>query len=173
MTRKWIVRLALLLVVTSTIGCDQVTKRLAAEHLMGAETQSLLGDTVRLAYAENTGAFLSLGAELSPGIRTAIFSVGCSVMLLACAFVAFRNRRRLVPMFALALVCAGGLSNVMDRIARGSVIDFLNVGIGSLRTGIFNVADVAILAGVIVLLFHKQGAADGDRKAPGEVSSAT
>jgi len=169
MTRKWIVRLALLVVVTSTIGCDQATKRLAAEHLMGAETQSLLGDTVRLGYAENTGAFLSLGADLSPAIRTAIFSVGCSVMLLVCAFVAFRNRQRLVPLFALALVCAGGVSNVIDRITRGSVIDFLNVGIGSLRTGIFNVADVAILAGVIVLLFQKSSPGRPELSRSGDV----
>lgn len=155
MTRKWLVRFALLIVVTSTVGCDQATKHLAAEHLMGAAPQSLLFDTVRLSYAENAGAFLGLGADWSPSMRTALFSVGCSLLLIVCAFVAFRSRRRLVPLFALALVCAGGLSNVVDRIARGSVIDFLNVGVGSLRTGIFNVADVAILAGVVMLMFHR------------------
>ena len=47
----------------------------------------------------------------------------------------------------MALFLAGALSNLIDRIAVGSVIDFLNVGIGPLRTGIFNVADVAIMAG--------------------------
>jgi signal peptidase II len=48
----------------------------------------------------------------------------------------------------LALYLAGGASNLVDRVVRGSVIDFMNVGVGPLRTGIFNVADVAILAGV-------------------------
>ena len=47
---------------------------------------------------------------------------------------------------------AGGLSNLVDRIAMGSVIDFLNIGIGPIRTGIFNVADVAIMAGIALLL---------------------
>jgi signal peptidase II len=47
---------------------------------------------------------------------------------------------------------AGGISNLVDRIALGRVIDFLNVGIGPFRTGIFNVADVAIMAGIAVLL---------------------
>jgi signal peptidase II len=50
---------------------------------------------------------------------------------------------------------AGGLSNLIDRITLGSVIDFMNVGVGPVRTGIFNVADVAIMAGVaIVLVFE-------------------
>ena len=58
-----------------------------------------------------------------------------------------------LQLFGLALVFAGGASNLADRIARGSVIDFMNVGLGSLRTGIFNVADVALLGGVGFLLF--------------------
>ena len=55
----------------------------------------------------------------------------------------------------LLLFVAGGISNLVDRIAMGSVIDFLNVGIGPIRTGIFNVADVAILAGIALLLFER------------------
>jgi signal peptidase II len=52
----------------------------------------------------------------------------------------------------LSLVCAGGISNVIDRIAYdGSVVDFLNMGIGPLRTGIFNVADMAITTGAVLL----------------------
>ena len=51
----------------------------------------------------------------------------------------------------LVLFLAGGLSNLVDRIALGSVIDFLNVGIGPIRTGIFNVADVAIMLGIALL----------------------
>jgi signal peptidase II len=53
----------------------------------------------------------------------------------------------------LALFVAGGASNWIDRVTRGSVVDFLNVGVGPLRTGVLNVADVAIMlgAGVIVI----------------------
>ena len=61
--------------------------------------------------------------------------------------------RHLPPaLFGLALVAAGSLSNFADRVAYGRVIDFLNVGIGGLRTGIFNVADVAIMVGVALFL---------------------
>ena len=58
----------------------------------------------------------------------------------------------------LVLFLAGGISNLVDRIAMGSVIDFLNIGIGPVRTGIFNVADVAIMARHRRLLLIDTGA---------------
>jgi hypothetical protein len=51
----------------------------------------------------------------------------------------------------LVLFAAGGFSNWIDRVLQGRVIDFLNVGIGPLRTGVFNVADMAIMLGVGLL----------------------
>jgi len=56
---------------------------------------------------------------------------------------------------ALCLFAAGGASNWADRLVRGSVVDFLNVGFGPVRTGIFNVADVAVMAGACLLLFSQ------------------
>ena len=56
-----------------------------------------------------------------------------------------------------ALIVSGGAPNWIDRVATGSVIDFLNVGIGPLRTGIFNVADVAILGGVGLVVLTAVG----------------
>lgn len=153
MTRHWMKKIALLAVVASTIGCDQVTKHLATVHLMGVARQSFLGDSVRLEYAENTGAFLSLGAGLPAWARTLVFVGGTALILIGCVVAAFRNRLRPVPVVGFALVFAGGASNLVDRAAHGAVIDFLNVGIGSLRTGIFNVADMAIMLGVALLIF--------------------
>lgn len=67
--------------------------------------------------------------------------------------IAVRKRHDSLPVLGLVLFVAGGSSNWVDRIARGSVVDFLNVGIGPLRTGVFNVADLAIMfgAGLFVL----------------------
>jgi signal peptidase II len=54
-----------------------------------------------------------------------------------------------------SLIVGGGFSNLVDRIFnRGIVVDFMNMGVGGLRTGIFNVADVAIMAGVGLLLLN-------------------
>ena len=65
-------RLALTLAVLSTIGCDRVTKHAAATFLPGLPSRSYLADTVRLGYVENTGGFLSLGAELPSAVRTGL-----------------------------------------------------------------------------------------------------
>jgi signal peptidase II len=59
----------------------------------------------------------------------------------------------------VTLFVAGGASNWIDRVARGSVVDFLSVGVGSVRTGIFNVADVAIMLGAAVMLIAEIRAA--------------
>jgi signal peptidase II len=145
-------RLALLIVVLGTIGCDRVTKHVASESLAGRPTQSFLRDTVRLTYAENVGGFLSLGEELAPAARTAVFTVGTGIILAAAVWLAFRRRWTLWQSVAFALFIGGGASNWIDRLLHGRVVDFLNVGVGSLRTGIFNVADVAILAAAVLLL---------------------
>lgn len=145
-------RVALAGVAVATIGCDRVTKHVAINELAGAPDRSFLADTVRLTYAENTGGFLSLGASLPPEVRTMIF-VGITGLALAVMFVlALRSRASNKARFGLALLLAGGLSNWIDRVARGSVVDFMNVGVGPVRTGVFNVADVAIMLGAIVFV---------------------
>lgn len=135
----------------ATIGCDRVTKHVAASALPGAPGRSLLGDTVRLQYAENTGGFLGLGAEWPRAARTVFFTIGNGALLGGLAIVALRFRWRGAALIGVTLFVAGGASNLLDRIAYGRVIDFLNVGLGPLRTGIFNVADVAILLGAILV----------------------
>lgn len=146
------VRLAIVLTLVATIGCDRVTKHVATSTLADAPERSYLGDTVRLAYVENTGGFLSLGATLPPIVRTGIFTVATGLMLFGMVVIAIRSRWTGWRAVGVTLFVAGGLSNWIDRVLRGSVVDFLNVGIGSLRTGIFNVADVAVMLGIGVLI---------------------
>ena len=83
------VRVMLLIAISATVGCDRVTKHIAATTLAGEPRQSFLADTFRLEYAENTGAFLSLGANWPPQIRTAVFGIGNAVVLLAFAWGAY------------------------------------------------------------------------------------
>jgi signal peptidase II len=152
MMRRYITKLVLLALVTTTIGCDQVSKHLATAHLMGGPTRSYFGDSLRLQYAQNTGGFLSLGAKLPPGVRTALFSVGTALLLGACVVVILRIRRPTPLTLGLTLVVAGGVSNLWDRLTHGAVTDFLNLGLGPLRTGIFNIADMAIMTGITLVL---------------------
>jgi signal peptidase II len=146
------VRVALLVAVVATIGCDRVSKHIATAALAGEPGRSYLGDTIRLEYVENTGGFLSLGATLPPAARTAVFTIGTGLILLVLAGAAVRFHWHGWSRIGAGLILAGGASNWVDRLVRGSVVDFMNIGVGPLRTGIFNVADMAIMVGLVALL---------------------
>jgi signal peptidase II len=148
-------RALLLALALLTIGCDRVTKHFASAKLKSLPRQSFLNDSIRLEYAENSGAFLSLGAQLPETARTVVFTFGTAVILSVVLILA--RRQRLSPRVALGLTLAwaGGLSNLIDRAAQGHVVDFLNVGLGPLRTGIFNIADVAILTGTAIAVWKQ------------------
>ena len=148
------VRLLLLIAIGATIGCDRVTKHVAATTLAEAPSRSFLADTFRLEYVENTGAFLGLGAAWPLAVRTAVFGVGNGLLLVGLVVLAMRARWPRRALLGVALFVAGGASNLLDRITYGMVIDFMNVGIGALRTGIFNVADVAIMLGASILVLE-------------------
>jgi len=165
--RHAIVFLAVLLV---SAGCDQATKRIAVERLAGAAPVSLAGDVVRLELAANPGGFLSLGAQLPHAARRVLFvALVPAFVLLVCALVWRAGAPAAGSMVGLGLVAGGGLGNWLDRLLRdGFVTDFLSLNVGPLRTGIFNVADVAVLAGVALLLLARSGSRS---EPPREVSA--
>ena len=152
MTRATYSRLVLLFVVVATIGCDRVTKHAAKMMLAGTADRSYLADTVRLTYAENTGGFLGVGARWPPAVRTTVFVVLTGLVLIGLAGIALRRAATIWQQLGFALFLAGGALNWFDRIGQGRVVDFLNIGIGPLRTGIFNVADVALMTGVVIFM---------------------
>ena len=161
MIRRFGMRLLVLFAVLGTVGCDQVAKHVARSLLAGAPGRSYLADTILLEYAENAGGFLSLGSTWSPMVRTALLTIGTGAMLLTLAGVAVRSRLTGWSLLAAILFISGGASNWLDRATRGSVVDFMNLGIGPLRTGIFNAADVSILTGaaLFALVEIRQGLA--------------
>lgn len=144
-----------MLVLFACVGCDQSTKYEARHLLEGQGVQHFAGDTLRLVYSENTGAFLGLGSGLPEQMRMMVFSILVGLFLLAFLIYVIKSDAFSKPgVVASALIIGGGFSNLIDRIVHnGVVIDFLNMGIGSLRTGIFNVADMAIMLGAFLLLF--------------------
>lgn len=108
-------------------------------------------DFFRLQYTENTGGFLSLGANIPEKARHLTFTVFVGVFLSGLlVFLVWSKEITTGRVITLALVLGGGFGNLIDRVCHaGRVIDFMNLGIGSLRTGVFNVADVAILVGAV------------------------
>jgi signal peptidase II len=142
-------------VLISCVGCDQTTKSVAKSYLSETQAVSFLGDSVRLQISKNYGAFLGLGESLPPQWRSGLLSVGVGGILTCLLVYLFLSKRASpVTVVATALIVAGGFSNLYDRIAYGGyVVDFLNIGIGTFRTGIFNVADMCIMLGVALLAF--------------------
>jgi signal peptidase II len=142
------------LVMAGTVGCDQATKQLAISQLRDEPAQTFLGGILRLTFAENPGAFLGLGGHLSRPLQFWLLTAGVGLLLLSMLFYVATSRRiRRLHVVAIALIAGGGVGNLIDRVMNdGRVVDFMNVGIGSLRTGIFNVADVAIMLGGGLLL---------------------
>jgi signal peptidase II len=144
------------LIVLCIVGCDQTTKRIAETRWNDGTYRILLDGLLVIRYVENDGAFLGMGSALPKPLRTVALTV---LPVLALAFLIPAFLRGKGPQGALvigwALVAGGGVGNLIDRVARdGLVRDFLNFGIGSLRTGILNVADLAITAGCLLIAFQ-------------------
>jgi signal peptidase II len=143
------------LVVGVVVLLDQGSKYLAVRLLEDRSIVSLYNDCLRFLLVENHGGFLSFGASLADPLRGVLF------LVLTSALLAFFSMYTLVEkksshtvFFASSMIIGGGMGNLLDRAFRdGAVIDFANVGIGGLRTGIFNVADMAVLFGCMVLFF--------------------
>jgi signal peptidase II len=148
-------RLVLLVsVLVCCAGCDRVSKSYAEARLSSTQPLSFLAGSVRLQLSHNEGAFLSLGASLPRSWREAIFRGGVACILAGLlAYAVFFASSSPWPVAGASLVFAGGASNLADRfLYDGYVVDFINLGLGSVRTGIFNVADVAITAGILMIL---------------------
>jgi signal peptidase II len=150
--------LIMLLICLPCVGLDQWTKMQAtAAHLAGKLPMSFWGDSARVQYALNTGAWGSLGSQLPDSMRKLVFTVGVGIILAALMIYIVREAQPKIVTVALSLVLAGGLGNLIDRALYGHVVDFMYLSIQAvswMHTNIFNVADVAIMVGGGLLLYH-------------------
>ena len=146
----------IILVMLVCAGCDQSTKYLASNSLEFNAISSYAGDIFRLYYVENKGAFLGVGGGLGEQERFVIFTLLVAFFIGSIlVYTVVGKDLTASDIVAYSLIAGGGLSNLYDRVAtNGAVVDFLNIGIGSLRTGIFNLADVFIMLGFFILLSH-------------------
>jgi signal peptidase II len=140
------------------IALDQLSKYWAQQTLRNQPPVIFWNDFFRFDYAENPGAFLGMGDSLSDPLRFWVFTILVFFLMVGLAvFMHLRHRPRLET-WAYSLVFAGGIGNLIDRAfhANGRVVDFMNMSLIVIRTGIFNIADMAIMLGLVLLLFSGQ-----------------
>jgi signal peptidase II len=129
---------------------DLTTKIVVQRTLTLYEQRDVLGTFLRLTYIYNPGA--AFGINLGPYSRWIFLAL--SVLVLAALFgmFAFTPAKDRLRIGAIGLVCGGALGNLVDRIkSESGVVDFLDVGIGTVRWPVFNVADMALTVGAIIL----------------------
>ena len=146
-----IIILALLAVV---IGLDQVSKVIVREHVKYYQYTHYLNDRFTLTRVENTGAFLSVGNSLAGPVRFILLNLIPLLAVIAGLIFMLTRELSRTTLASIILIVGGGFGNVYDRIKYGSVTDFMHINFGFFQTGIFNVADVLILVGMLMLLFH-------------------
>ena len=161
------------LLIAGTVAADQGSKQIARVVLPpGKPIAALPG--VTLCLTQNPGAFLSMGASLSAGVRFWVLTVGVLGALVAILVWLLVSRVfPAAPAAGMALIVGGGLSNLADRVAQGGeVTDFLVVSAGRLHTGVFNLADVAISAGTVLLFTALRARPAGEAGRPRDGAAA-
>lgn len=129
---------------------DLVTKWLVQEHFYQGRSVAVLGDLFRLTYILNPGAAFGINVGEYSRVVFMLLS-GLAVVVLTGMFWSTPSARRL-RLHAIALVVGGAMGNLVDRVRSPmGVVDFLDVGLGSFRWPVFNVADIGVTMGAVLL----------------------
>jgi signal peptidase II len=139
----------LMLMTLALVGCDHATKAVAQSALAGRGPVTLLSGVLDLRYAENHDTAFSLLRGVDWHGKVAALAALSAIEIAVVLYLWWRHRRSsLAEQAGYALIVAGAIGNVLDRVRRGFVIDFIHLH----RWPVFNVADIAIVAGGLLLL---------------------
>lgn len=137
-------------VVGIIVALDALTKGIAQRTLPPYQPVPVIGDVLRLTYIYNPGA--AFGMHLGQHSRYLFLSL--TIIVLVVLFFWYRSTPASdrVRLLAIATVSGGAIGNLIDRVrsSRG-VVDFLDIGFGAVRWPVFNVADIAVTSGALLL----------------------
>lgn len=141
-------------IVTLSIALDQLSKIWVRNNFENYIETSIIGNVFTLIKVENTGAFLGMGSELSEIPRILLLIILPVIVLISITTYTFLEKTLdKFSVIGFSLIIAGGTANIFDRIVYGSVTDFLYLNLGSIfKTGIFNIADLSVTTGMILIL---------------------
>lgn len=137
-------------VLAGVLALDIATKILVQKHFFLYQQMDIIGEYVRLTYIYNPGAAFGIHlGEHSRGIFLVLSLVALAALIAMFWFTNAADRLRLI---SISLICGGAIGNLIDRVrSESGVVDFIDVGVGTIRWPVFNVADMAVTAGAIIL----------------------
>ena len=143
----------ILFLVLLNIGLDQITKHIVRAEVVPGSRTEVVGELLQLMNVENSGAFLGMGSESHPMIKLIFLLILPVIVLGVVLYYLFTNTE--LDKFSIvgfSAVAGGGIANLYDRFMFGSVTDFLFMDFGFVQTGIFNVADLSVTIGMMLLI---------------------
>lgn len=141
-------------VIIITIALDQVSKIWVRTQVVAGSQSEIIGNYFTLHNVENKGAFLGMGSDLNDTLRIVLLLV-LPIVVLAFVLRHILKDKTLdnLSLFAFSSIIGGGIANVYDRFVFGSVTDFWHIDFGGIfKTGIFNMADLSVTTGMIILV---------------------
>ncbi|WP_339624885.1 signal peptidase II [uncultured Winogradskyella sp.] len=146
--------LFIVILIIFNITIDQISKFSVRANIELREIIEIIGDHFILTNVYNEGAFLGMGSDMHPTLKL-IFLLILPTLVLGYVIYYIVKTKELDRLSLIAFCCiiGGGIANVFDRIVYGKVTDFFFIDLGGIfRTGIFNVADISVTTGMIMLL---------------------
>ena len=146
--------LLITILVFLSIAFDQISKIWVRNNFESYSEKSIIGDVFTLIKVENTGAFLGMGSELSEIPRVLLLIILPVIVLISITLYTYIDKSLdKLSIIGFSLIIGGGIANIFDRIVFGSVTDFLYINLGGIfKTGIFNIADLSVTTGMIIIL---------------------
>lgn len=127
---------------------------MARNTLTYREEVDVIGKYFQLIWVENKGAFLGMGSDMSPALRLIFLLILPAAVLTYVIYYIIKTKELdRVSLIAFCCIVGGGIANVFDRIVFGQVTDFFFINLGGIfKTGIFNIADLSVTSGMVMLL---------------------
>lgn len=142
------------LLIIFNIAIDQISKVIVRNTLTFKEQIDVIGSYFQLIWVENKGAFLGMGSDMNPTLRLIFLLILPTIVLGYVVYYIVKTKELdRLSLIAFCCIVGGGIANVFDRIAFGQVTDFFFIDLGGIfKTGIFNIADLSVSAGMVMLL---------------------
>jgi len=142
------------LITAPVLLLDQASKLFVRSHMMLYESIAIIHNWFDITYTLNPGAAFSLFVNTPGWFKSVVLILLSSIAVVVLVVLLLRSPKVGMNSIALALILAGAIGNLIDRLSRGLVVDFIHVHYYTHSYPIFNLADSAITVGVTLIIVH-------------------